>query len=243
MNDGYLLEGYHSEAAAYARPSARIAFIRRTYAHLAGAVIAFVGLTALLMSAGIGDRFLLAVMTQKVSWLLVLGAFIGVSYLARWMARSQAPPATQYLGLALYVVAQAIIFLPMLALAEHKFPGKHIALQAGIMTLIVFGGLTASVFLTKKDFSFLGHGLMVLAWLALGLIFCALIFHFESLLGMWFSFAMIALACGFILYDTSNVLHHHGTDEHVAASLELFASVALLFWYILRLIMETSSND
>jgi FtsH-binding integral membrane protein len=241
MSNGYLLEGYHGEAAAYAPTSERIAFIRRTYAHLAGAIIAFVGLSALLLSAGIGQKFLLAVLTQRVSWLLVLGAFIGVSYLARWMARSQAPPATQYMGLGLYVVAEAIIFLPMLAYAEFKFPGKHIALQAGLMTAIVFGGLTAAVFLTKKDFSFLGHGLMVLAWMALGLIVCACIFGFG--LGMWFSLAMIALACGFILYDTSNVLHHHGTDEHVAASLELFASVALLFWYILRLIMETSSND
>jgi FtsH-binding integral membrane protein len=54
---------------------------------------------------------------------------------------------------------------------------------------------------------------------------------------------MIALAAGFIVYDTSNVMHHYGTDQHVAASLELFASVALLFWYILRLFMATSRDD
>jgi FtsH-binding integral membrane protein len=241
MSDGYLLEGYHGEAAAYASTSERIAFIRRTYAHLAGAIIAFVGLEALLLNAGLGNKFLTALMTQKISWLLVLGAFIAVGYLARWMARSHAPPATQYLGLALYVVAEAIIFLPLLAAAEHFFPNKHIIASAAVMTLIVFGGLTATVFITKKDFSFLGHGLMVLAWIALGLIVCAILFHFP--LGMWFSLAMIALMCGFILYDTSNVLHHYGTDEHVGAALELFASIALLFWYIVQLIMQTSSND
>jgi FtsH-binding integral membrane protein len=241
MSDGYLLEGYYGETAANARTSARIAFIRRTYAHLAGAIIAFALLCTILMKAGVGHQFLQSLRVQQVSWLLVLVAFIGVSYLAQWMARSQAPPATQYLGLALYVVAEAIIFLPMLALAEDRFPGKHIALQAGLMTAIVFGGLTAAVFLTRKDFSFLGHGLMVLAWMALGLIVCALLFGFG--LGMWFSLAMIALASGFILYNTSNVLHHYRTDEHVAAALELFASVALLFWYILRLIMETAGNN
>jgi FtsH-binding integral membrane protein len=49
---------------------------------------------------------------------------------------------------------------------------------------------------------------------------------------------MILLASGYILYDTSNVLHHYRTDQYVAASLALFAAVALLFWYVLRLLME-----
>ena len=241
MSNGYLMDGYHGEAAAYAPTSERIAFIRRTYAHLAVAIFAFVGLEALLLQAGYGKKFLTALMTQQISWLLVLVLFIGGGIGARYMARSQAAPATQYLGLALYVLLEVIIFLPLLALADHQFPKKDIALQAGVMTLIVFGGLTAVVFLSKKDFSFLGHGLTMLSFLALGLIVCAILFQFN--LGTWFSIAIIALACGFILYDTSNILYHHRTNEHVAAALELFASVALLFWYIVRLVMETSSND
>ena len=62
-------------------------------------------------------------------------------------------------------------------------------------------------------------------------------------MGLLFAGAMVALAAGFILYDTSNVLHHHGTDEHVAASLSLFASVALMFYSVLRIFMATSSDD
>jgi FtsH-binding integral membrane protein len=52
---------------------------------------------------------------------------------------------------------------------------------------------------------------------------------------------MIGLAGAAILYDTSNVLHNFPEDRYVAAALELFASVALLFWYVLRLFM--SSRD
>ena len=56
-------------------------------------------------------------------------------------------------------------------------------------------------------------------------------------LGLWFSVAMVVLACGIILYNTSNVLHRYNTEQYVAASLTLFASIALLFWYILQIFM------
>ncbi len=71
---------------------------------------------------------------------------------------------------------------------------------------------------------------------AMGLIVVGIVFQFS--LGPIFTYAMIALACGYILYHTSNVLHHYRIGQHVAASLALFASVALLFWYILRLFMS-----
>ena len=62
-------------------------------------------------------------------------------------------------------------------------------------------------------------------------------------LGFWFAVAMVALFCGFIVYDTSNVMHHYATDQHVSASLELFASVTMLFWYVLRIFMLSGSDD
>ena len=63
-----------------------------------------------------------------------------------------------------------------------------------------------------------------------------------STLGLWFSGLMVMLASGYILYDTSNVMLHYRTDQHVAASLALFASVALLFWYVLRIFMALREN-
>ena len=61
---------------------------------------------------------------------------------------------------------------------------------------------------------------------------------FGFTLGIMFSYVMVALACGYILYDTSNVMQHYRTSQHVAASLALFASVMLLFWYVLRIVMD-----
>jgi uncharacterized protein len=67
-------------------------------------------------------------------------------------------------------------------------------------------------------------------------IIASLIFGFE--LGTWFSVAMIGFAGAAVLYDTSNIMHHYPEDKYVAASLALFASIALMFWYILRLFMS-----
>ena len=54
---------------------------------------------------------------------------------------------------------------------------------------------------------------------------------------------MVLLASISILYSTSNIIHHYGTEQYVAASLGLFASVALLFWYVLRIIMMIRGSD
>jgi uncharacterized protein len=236
----YLLDGYHRETVATAPVSERVRFIRRTYAHLAVAIAAFVGLEAALISSAAGSAILNTMIAFRGAWVALMLLFVVGGYAAQIMARSRTSPAIQYLGLAIYVLLEVIIFLPILLFAEWKFPNHHLPLQAGVLTLAVFAGLTAAVFISGKDFSFLGPVLWVLSLLALGLVFAAAIGGFS--LGLVFAFAMVALAAGFIIYDTSNIIHHYSTNQHVAASLELFASVALLFWYILRIFMSSQSD-
>ncbi len=132
------------------------------------------------------------------------------------------------------------MFLPLLIVATHYFDPQVIP-EAGLLTLGVFGGLTLSVFVTRKDYSFLRPVLCVGMMIALALVIASFIFPFT--LGLLFCFAMVALMSGYVLYDTSNVLLHYPTDRHVAAALELFADVALMFWYILRIVMAFSSRD
>jgi hypothetical protein len=167
--------------------------------------------------------------------------FVVGGFAAQMMARARTSPGLQYAGLSLYVLLEVVIFMPLLMYAELLYPGHHLALQAGVLTLSVFAGLTAAVFLSGKDFSFLGPILWVGSLLALGLVIAAVVGGFS--LGLVFAFAMVALASGFIIYDTSNIIHHYRPDQHVAASLELFASVALLFWYILRIFMYARDSD
>jgi FtsH-binding integral membrane protein len=231
-------------SAADAIPAERAAFIRRTYAHVAGAILAFIGLEAALLSIpGIENTVFGLLSTSRWSWLVVLLAFVGVSRLAAYWAQSQTSVGTQYLGLGLYVLAEAVIFLPLMIIAIKLGPQlgePNIVPKAALITLGVFAGLTMTVFITKKDFSFLGPILSVCFWVALAMIVAGIIFGFS--LGLFFVVAMIAVMAGCILYQTSAVLHQYPTDMHVAAALMLFASIALLFWYVLQLLLILASS-
>jgi len=165
------------------------------------------------------------------SWLIVLAAFMGASMLAHHMAERATAKPIQYAGLGLYILAQTIILAPMLYLASRQ--GDQIILTAALTTVAMFGGISAFAFITGKDFSFLGGILSVALIGAIGLMVLSMIFGFG--LGLIFVVAMIGIASGFVLYETSNVLHKYQTNQEVAASLALFASVALLFWYVLQL--------
>jgi FtsH-binding integral membrane protein len=231
--------------AIRAQESARAGFIRRTYAHLGGAILAFVGLelflfTVVLPTPADRVRVLQMMLGGRFSWLIVVGAFIGVSWLADMWARSYVSRGLQYLGLGLYVAAQAAIFVPLLIVAVDFTNDPNIIPTAGIMTLAMFAGLTVSVFITGKDYSFLGPIISMASLIAFGFIIAAMIFGFS--LGLVFMFAIVALASACILYQTSNVLLHYRTDQHVAAALALFASVALLFYYILMILVQLNSS-
>ncbi|MFL5329543.1 MAG: Bax inhibitor-1 family protein [Gemmataceae bacterium] len=238
----YLTDGYYSDVpAAMAVPSERVTFLRKTYAHLAIAILAFVGLEYLLIGATpIGEQMFSAmVQGGRFGMLFLMLAFVGAGYAARAMARSRTSVATQYLGLALYVVVEALIFVPIMYVAERSAP--HVIGQAGVLTIGLFVGLSAAVLLTKADFSWMATGLIVVSWIALAIIIAGAFFGGFTL-GLWFSGAMIALAAAYIVYDTSMILHHYPTSMYVGAALELFAAVALLFFYILRFALEMNSR-
>ena len=135
------------------------------------------------------------------------------------------------------MVFEGIIFVPLLYIANTNFPG--VIQSAAFVTMAGFAGLTAVAFVTRKDFSFLRSMLMFGGALALVAIVSAVLFGFE--LGTWFSVAMVGLAGASILYDTSNILREYPEDRYVGAALQLFACVAMMFWYVLRIFM--SSRD
>ena len=221
--------------ASDAGEAERASFITKTYAHLIGAVLLFVLLEAILLSLPITATFVQTVFSVRYGMLMLLGAFMLVSWVAESWARSATSLSTQYLGLGVYIVAEAIFFVPLLFMAT-RIGDPYILPMAGIATVGLFGVLTAVVFVTRANFSFLRSVLLFGGMAAFGLIVCSLIFQFP--LGTIFTVAMIGFACAYILYSTSNVLHEYRIGQHVAASLALFASVALLFWYILRLFMS-----
>jgi FtsH-binding integral membrane protein len=222
-------------AAAQAGTDERLSFIRRTYVHLFGAILLFTIIETALFSSGIADRLGPSLLGGK-GWIVVFVLFLGASWFANRWAMSGASPALQYAGLGVFIIAQSVIFLPLLYVAMHFGGGMDTIAAAGSVTVVLCGLTTLFVLVTKKDFSFMGWGLMLCSGAAFVAIILGLIFGWQ--MGGWFSALMIVLGLGYLLYETSNILHRYRTDQHVAASLALFSSVMLVFFYVLRLFLD-----
>lgn len=212
-------------------------FYRKTYMHVAFAILAFIGVESLLIKIVPGE-LIFAMFSQKFAWLLILGVFWLASFLATKWTLSQSR-SVQYMGLGFYVLLEAAIFLPMIYIALLQDGTGNILFQASTLTIAMFAGISAVAFTSKKDFSFLRNIITIGGFIAIGLIVGGMIFGFD--LGLWFSVGMVILASATILYQTSKLKDTYGTEQYVGAALQLFASIMLLFWYILRILMSRRS--
>jgi FtsH-binding integral membrane protein len=227
------------QIVANAAESERAAFIKRCYLHLGGAIAAYAVVVTLFLQTGIANAFMGLLSGTPWAWLLVMGAYMGVSVLADNWARSGVSRERQYMGLGLYIVAFA--FISTLPITRAIMMDPSILTNAALITAALVGGLTFTAFSTKINFSFMGRFLMIGGFVAMGVIVAAILFGFS--LGLWFSGAMILFAAASVLYSTSNIIHEYHTDQHVAASLSLFSSVGLLFWYVIQFLMAFTGND
>jgi uncharacterized protein len=212
-------------------------FVVRVYQHLLAAVVAFVAFEALLFNLGLAETLFDLVFGSSGTWLLVLGGFMVVNWLATSAAHDILNPSRQYLGLFGMAAAEAVIFAPFLYWIfndPQRASGATTVGAAAVITAMGFAGLTAVAFTTRRDLSFLRPMLMWGGICALVLIFAAVLFGLD--LGVWFSLGMIALAGGSILYQTQTMLRRYPSEAYVGAAVQLFASVMLLFWYVLRLV-------
>ena len=215
----------------------RVTFIKRTYAHVALAVLAFVGFEALLLNSEIGIELGISMANN---WIIVILLFMGGTWIANKWAHEPGNIQKQYIGLFLYAFLEALMFLPlfMIVLYSEQFQGEatQIIGQAGVVSAGLFTALSGIAIFSGKDFSFLRSILMVGFGVAFAMIIAGSLFGFD--LGLWFSAAMVLLAGGSILFQTSRLVHDYHSTQHVAAALGLFASFMLLFYYVLQIFMS-----
>jgi uncharacterized protein len=206
-------------------------FMTRVYLHVLAAIAGFIAVEYVLFTTGLA--YDITIFVAETNWLLILGGFMIVSWMANsWGYRAETTGA-QYGALALLVVANALLFAAPLVLAQEFAPEGTIATAAWI-SMFAFAGLSGIAIRTGKDFSFLRSLLLWGGVLALCAIVASVIFGTE--LGTWFSIAMIGFAGAAILFDTQKVYRSYPPDREVAAAMSLFASLALLFWYVLRIL-------
>ena len=213
----------------------RVAFYKKTYTHVAGGVLAFIVFEYFLLQSASIVEFAIS-MFQGYRMLILLGLFMLVTNYAESTVIKAANRNVQYMGYALYIFTESFIFVPLIFIAVSITESFEVLNQAAIVTLSLFTGISAIVFVTKKDFSFLRAGLTAGFFIAIGLIVAGILFGFN--LGLWFSVGMCVLAAGSILYQTSNLIHKYGTEDYVPAALGLFASLMLLFWYVIQIFLS-----
>jgi len=225
-----------SEAPA----SDRVAFFKRTYLHVAGAFAAFGALLYAFFVTDVARSIMQgfgSIMSSMGGFgiLVVMLMFWGGTYVAQKMAENRASRPSQYLGLGLYVVLEAIIFVPLIVMVAFKTNGNpgEILIPACAVTAALVVGLTVAVFTMGIDFSFLRVAIVIGSICALGIILVAA--FTDSQLGNWFSIIMILLMATVILYQTQVIKDSCETDQHVLAAFILFSAFVTLLFYVIRL--------
>lgn len=235
--------------------SDRVTFLRKTYAHLGVSLILFAAITAGMIKYATEFSFKFSVGSgNNGTFFLVFVMFMLANMGAQRLARSETSRAVQYLGLGIMVTAWSFMLQPMIWYVMLRFghPAamlSHGQLQASlspeaaaiiaesaVITLAIFIGLTLTVFVTKKDFSFMRGVLSIVSFAAMGVILASLLFGFT--LGALFSGFVILLMSGYILFQTSLVMSYFPPTQYVSAALMLFGTVATLFMHVLNIMIS-----
>lgn len=219
------LEGIGARTAAEASLSERLGFIRKVYALFFLATLFAIG------GVWLGFQFAETVFPLVGRPLIALIVLFGGVFAAQAVRHV---PGVNLFALFGFTTLTGLIISPFLYLVSLQNPAS--LWQAGIMTVGIFGGLTAYVFVTKRDFSFmrgmLFTGLIVVV--LAGLLNAFLVG--SSALGFGVAAASLLLFSGYVLYDTSNIIQRYPVNEYVAGALSLYLDAFNIFLALLRLL-------
>lgn len=220
--------------AAFAAVAERATFLKKVYGILFLGILGFAA--TLWAAANVPVANDLAMQVGRLihghrwGWAIYLAAFFAGSMAVNALAEKRPINVIAY---AAWVVLLAFLIAPLvLFLARTR--GPEILTEASALTAIVFTSLTAIVFYTSKDFSFLRGVLMLGGFALLGVGIVGAIAGFS--LGLWFSAAIVVLMAGYVLYDTSVILHRLPTNMAMTGAILLFTDIVLLFKHILVLL-------
>jgi len=218
----------------------RLAFLRRVYGWMFAGVLATVMGIAIAIESGLAMNLLLAGLLPNI---LLTVAWIGGAYLVQKVRHVETWNVVAFAayGLLTGIVISNLVLLAMLFATHNGQPEGAYIMQAGLMTLLTFGGLSVYAFFTKRDFSFLRGMLVVGTFVLLGALIIGFFVESSGFHLVVSGFGVLLFA-GYTLYDTQKVLRTYPDGEHVAGAMTLFLDFVLLFVYILRFILLIASG-
>jgi FtsH-binding integral membrane protein len=219
---------------AFAAAAERATFLKKVYGILLLGVLGFAA--TLWSAANVPVANDLAMKVGNVihgsrwGWLIYMAVFMGGSYAVHAVAQTKPINAIAF---GVWVVLLGFLTAP-LVLWIGAARGPEIISQASGLTALVFGGLTVYVLWSGKDFSFLRGALTIGFWSILAVSLIGTLTGFTP--GLWVSYAIVLLFAGYILYDTSTILHQLPSSMAMTGAILLFTDVVLLFKHILVLL-------
>jgi FtsH-binding integral membrane protein len=226
--------------AAEAAASERATFLRKVYSLILAGVLVFAGS---LWAAGsvpavnsLSGSMWQLIAGGRFGWLIYMAIMMGGFWLVHAVSRTFPINLIAYFAWSFLL---AMLAAPLVLYAAHAAPAT--LNTASAVTAATFTGLTAFVLLTGKDFSFLRGILFLAFWGILVLSLCGMLFGFGS--SLLFSGLGTLFFAGYILYDTSEVLHRFPTTRPVSAAVELFTDVVMLFQNVLILLLSLRNSD
>ncbi|HYE15956.1 MAG TPA: Bax inhibitor-1 family protein [Pyrinomonadaceae bacterium] len=210
--------------AAEVSVSERMSFVRKVYALFFAATFFAIGGVAL----GLSIRPLLRFAFEHPFIMLfaMLGGVMGAQAVRH-------VPVVNLLALFGFTTLTGVVISPLIAVVLMTNPGSILA--AGVMTVAIFGGLTAYVFISKKDFSFM-RGMVTVGLIVVVVASLLNMFVMSSALGFAVAAAALLLFSGFVLYDTSNIIRRYPVNEYVAGALSLYLDAFNIFLALLRIL-------
>jgi modulator of FtsH protease len=216
---------FGAETAARAGVEERMSFVRKVYAlFFAATLFAIVGV-------GVGFAFpALMISVARHPWLtffVLIGGVMGAQAV-------RLVPVVNLVALFAFTTLTGVIISPLIAIYTQLNPAS--ILQAGVLTIGIFGGLTAYVVISKKDFSFM-RGMVVTGLIVVFLAGVLNLFIVgSSALAFAISCAALLLFSGFVLYDTSNIIRRYPVNEYVAGALSLYLDAFNIFLALLHIL-------
>lgn len=143
-------------------------------------------------------------------------------------------PGVNLVALFGFTTFTGLVISPLLYVISRQNPAS--IFQAGALTIGIFGGLTAYVFVSDRDFSFMRGMLVVgLVIVILGSLLNVFMAG-SSALGFGLAVGALLLFSGFVLYDTSNIIRRYPTNEYISGALDLYLDAFNMFLALLRIL-------
>ncbi|CAH3857829.1 protein lifeguard 4-like [Pieris brassicae] len=208
----------------------RLGFIRKVYSLLT---------VQLLVTVAIASVFLLVkpvqVFIHSNEWMVLIAFVLSMGTLLALIVKRREYPTNLYL-LAGFTVVQAYTIGVVVSYFD-----TFIVLQALALTFTVVLALTLFTFNTKRDFSFVGYGLVAgLSVLIIGGFLQ--IFLQSSAFEIALSFTGAVFFGLFLIFDTQQLMTTLSPEEYILATINLYMDILNLFLYILRILNELNRN-